>query len=139
MSDKPTIDLELIALRAELREWSHELRGDVLLVEHPTTKVCHFRVGDVPRWGSGRRQNEDWVKALIEPRLTLDDIVADPGEGWTAKYDGERAEFYSEGIAVYFGGPQLPWASVDDADPITLVRRHRAVTDLLVKLAEVES
>ena len=145
MSDKAGIDLDAIEARAKARGWRFQRTKEHLggyeyaKTINAWTPEGRIWADETGEWGGDDAASERHEAIITAPRWTLADIVASPPEGWTAKYDGERAEFYAEGIAVYFGGPQLPWASVDDADPITLAKRHRAVAELLVLLGEVES
>jgi hypothetical protein len=145
-----TIDLDLVELRCKLRKWSYARTDDAVSVWPNERTHAAYRAGETqPVWGSGRPQQEDWAVELTRPRLTLADIIADPGEGWHVVRHPEPA---------YWGfgwGPEPDLHAVVDVDDAgrlmesptysetlslaEMVAAHRAVTDLLVKLAEVES
>ncbi len=154
MSDKPTIDLALIELRCRLRGWrlfrykdgTIDIRGELGVY------VANFYDGV---WAGS-----EW-KLMESPRLTLAAIIADPGEGWTVRQDPglhkpwhfrwERGPFVPNGagglstisgILAIVTVKSAGWP-VDDpqyrqnSSREEYVLAHRAVTELLIRLAEV--
>jgi len=154
------IDLDLVELRCKLRGWHCERydsepksvlartpRGSNILVHEIASGGSWWGKHDTPY--RQRVYTED--KALLtHPRLTLADIIADPGEGWTAAVDddegGHRFEWRAE-YGTYFlmrGATVSRGSDGDVSDAIGCsaqgaerIAAHRAVTDLLIKLAEV--
>jgi len=141
------IDLDLVELRCKLRDWDCWRRdvSTVQVTRHEDTAIfivenCH------PLWGSGRRCNEPWAVELARPRLTLADIIADPGDGWEVRDCAEDARFLwrRSGDPEVYGMVTVrrqPWTIHDGTrsqSPMGVrVDAYRAVVDLLVKLAEV--
>jgi hypothetical protein len=156
------IDLDLVELRCKLRDW-YCWRRDVSTLEVTRNEdtAIHLAWTCYPLWPSGRRNDEAWAVALNKPRLTLADIIADPGEGWTVRhhgFDGWIFELTEPGSTVLvkvgprechghgYGcqpalSPRSPevWGLDDTRDAVAHLALVHAVTDLLIKLAEVES
>jgi hypothetical protein len=135
------IDLDLVELRCKLMGWRLFRYEDGTMYVRGELGVC------VAAFYAGRWVGAEY--ALMErPRLTLADIIADPGEGWTGQCG---AETWVMEWRTYVDAPSDPWLvrlQVDEAGRLSgllqynldtdwLIEAHRAVTDLLIKLAEV--
>ena len=144
MSD---IDLELVELRCKLRGYEMERRpdGSILITDESDADANGARYVA----SRGGRAGDKWhaQPSMIAPRLTLADIIAAPGEGWTVALKGvEVTELRWTGE----GGPRTPDARVSvypsgfvevsargGGGTLRLLAAHRAVVDLLVRLGEV--
>lgn len=152
-----TIDLDLVELRCKLRGWQcfRQREGERLHVTSPIGVTATIFNG-VWKWGGedvGDVSIGDFRQILTAPRLTLAAIIADPGEGWTAtsEYEGRGAMFHRRNasghilaLIGWLGGKVTnDWCAISHIyrQPMKIAERincHRAVTDLLVKLAEVQ-
>ena len=157
------IDLDLVELRCKLRGWHCARRltitgRDELCVTAPAGSAYVIDAN-----GCHRRSDTGVAidEMLYRPRLTLADIIADPGEGWTCKvaYEGSTHFLWGKEDGVFHWQGSYPGGKLWDAN-VTIghhgpdgevidfiptrvqgerrIAAHRAVTDLLVKLAEVE-
>lgn len=148
MTPPTPIDPDLVELRCKLRGWQCERAmkpacaypdgdlHDTLVAFTPNGRMW-FRADD---WGGDDFSNQCYESDMAAPRLTLADIIADPGEGWTARVlSDDLARFDHADATVWFGAPTE--VLIDDnrsEDLPRMIAAARAVTDLLIRLAEVE-
>jgi len=144
-----TKDLDLIALRARLRGWAipdEDNHGDEFVIITPGGEVTVTHGWPISEWSSSARP---YANILTAPRLTLADIIADPGEGWRVVRQIWTDAFTGFGWSSDKGLHAV--VDVDDRGEVMKdpwyctgiskserIAAHRAVTDLLIKLAEVE-
>lgn len=154
------IDLDLVDLRCKLRGWrcvrDVTARGEPFVDVHTPQRSMTFFADGITGYIP-----ESVERILTRPRLTLEDIVASPPEGWRCVDRGtvnddtpypvwswvmaEPDEPDHIGPSVEFArdGTTRVWLArtsygAEWQRPDRLVVAHRAVADLLVLLGEVE-
>lgn len=156
MNDKAGNDYDLFALielRVKARGWPF-IRNDGIRFKMPYA-IIEGPWGFANTTGDVETHDVEHNNILTAPRLTLADIVADPGPGWIARSNsfGEvRFDLAdSGGVSVITSEDMIKDSTEDGACPhrligmdddgasaLAMIGRCRAVADLLTKLAEVK-
>lgn len=147
-----TPDLDLVKERCAIRNYPFRegaYRGRPWLDIGNTVRVWVNEDNSL----SSTHTKVGWVEDLLRPRLTIADIIANPGEGWTAtsECEGHGALFHRRNasghilaLIGWLGGKVTnDWCATAHSyrQPMKIAERiaaHRAVTDLLIKLAEIK-
>ncbi len=147
--DKITADLGLVKRRARLRGWEvmESMRyhaGDFKL---PVVMVkgspgwATFRSADGVLLESSTQNGSLMVHVLTRPRLTLENLLSEPREGWTVLEVDEKllwwhklAEVVTDRCGKLADNPTL---RADPGDVFSVLEAMRVVWELMAELGEV--